>query len=464
MKKVTALLLCFFLLSGMTVSVNAKTLSNDDTVILVPANSYQENTYAKDGYFPFIYQEEDGWQFWRDFIGNCDSCVDGYLYVQNLKNGAVLCVLPERVSSYRSTVDWLYCITEQNVVKKVAYNGNKAEILYTAQYGGLSDMEYYKGYLFFVDGNSVIRLSLANGETTIAASHNGYSNFFPYATDKVILMTEDKKYCSVDMTSRTYTMLESEAEVDQLLMTSVTPISTDTYDIRSIPSGLTPVTLPLEEFEVGTNFTTVKNANDEYVPCPDGHAYCRSYAGGIQCLGFACYASDLFAHLTYDYNASGNWFAQRASCKYQGEEGEFTPLDNPDQLATLFAGMSPGAYVRLEWGSPVNWLTNNGHSFVVVEVYSDRVITYDCNVNNHCGISLENRTYNNIINWNGYDYLLNYVSHDFAEGIASYSSLYHYAECANCAGYCVAPHYTRNPVRNACDLCGYVGPIESIIP
>ena len=50
MRRIISLMLCVFLLSGVMISVNAKTLSDAPTLELAPANAFQDNTYAKDGY------------------------------------------------------------------------------------------------------------------------------------------------------------------------------------------------------------------------------------------------------------------------------------------------------------------------------------------------------------------------------------------------------------------------------
>lgn len=457
MKKLCTFVLCLAVLISMAGPTHAQETENLHIDEMEPIVIFQEKPYAKDGYYPFVFSNDEYWQFWRDYIGNCEDCEEGYFYVQNRLTKEVQLLLPEKVDSFCSTLDWFYCITERNIIVKMDYNGENATILYQSNFGEMEDLEYYGGYLFFVDGAYIVRLSLINGNASIVADHEGFSNFYPYATDKVIQMTEQREYFTTDMTTNTRTRLGNESALSQLRATNEIPEDSYIVDSNVLDPDVASwnlVSLPLEEYGVGEYFTNDGTA------CV-GHDNCKYYGGGRQCLGFACYVSDQFAHLTYNPNSALSWFKQRLSCKMPKYDGVLTAFTSSDDVRQLFVILNKGAYVRMEWGYPSNWATNAGHSFVCMYAMPGYAVTYDCNVNGVCDISLQYRDY--VDTANNYDYVLNYINHSFTENF-TITSIYHYAGCTGCEGYCAEAHYTRKPLSNACDYCGYVGPVDNTMP
>ena len=161
-KRLSTVLLIFVLLSYMILPVNA-----DAAEDVAPTNANQEEAQlfcaAPKDMFPFIYSTHEDWQFWRDYIGECD-CEDGYLYVKNEQTGEINQVITEKVLWFQETYAFLYCITESNEIVKATYSGSDVEVLYSADAATLSNLSYYAGKLYFVDGDRLIRFDLLETE------------------------------------------------------------------------------------------------------------------------------------------------------------------------------------------------------------------------------------------------------------------------------------------------------------
>lgn len=460
MKKVTALLLCFFLLSGMMVTVRADEL--DETECLENAETivFQEECFAPIEFYPFVFSDDIAAETWERRLGH-HSCEDGYLYVKNRDTGEIYRVLPEIIKEIRETYDYLYCISKTNFLVRSSYDGETVMILYETRYGELSNLQYSAGVLYFMDGSVLVRLDLRMNSFEDIGELENVESLDLYGSDKLMVQLDGGQFYSIDVQRQ-----KVEYIGDHLAMNRATsvPVQNDSlielYSTFAIPSNAPTMTLPLAEYPVGSYFSTSETGCDchsnYYNPCPYvSNCTCINYADAIQCMGFAMYASDQYAHLTY-LNTTGNWLDERDACAdrrtYKYEDELITASDVREE----FSSLGVGSYVRLLWLP-----SQTGHSFVIVEFLQNGVITYDSNVAGDCEISLQYRRYENLTS---YDYILNTVTHHFEGRISPYSSTHHNVKCLDCNGYAHKTHYTTNAAGTTCDGCGYVGTIPVITP
>ena len=430
---------------------------------------YQIDCLAPDTLFPFIYSDSEDWQFWRDYIGDCD-CDDGYLYVKDKTTGEIVQILPEKVLCFRETQEFLYCVTEDNLIKQVDYNGENAEVLYEASFGVLSELEYHAVNLFFIDGEYIVRFCLYTNEADVVADSSGIVSIYPYDMDKLLLTTENETYLVCDLVSGTLAVMEDQNEAENIWAPSY--VSMETADggmsrISTYVQNGIDYSFPLDEYPVGSYFTISGDActdhSNKSITHYDGNCNCKVYGRASQCMGFARYASDRYAHLTFKTSSSNGWLKQRGACAYINEKApDEDNLDTATAVREAFAKLTVGAYVRLNRLDGETRAKDSGHSFVIVKFTSNGVITYDCNVKGQCDISLVERTYNSIAN-SSFAYVANTVSHDFTGPIAKYSAAYHAVYCEGCSGYILKSHYTTSASSRTCDECGYVGNISVIV-
>ena len=69
-------------------------------------------------FYPFVYTEEAGWAWARELIGDCSSCVPGYLYLQDLTTKEITQIIEDPVDMFCPDREILYCIVNGNSVVK----------------------------------------------------------------------------------------------------------------------------------------------------------------------------------------------------------------------------------------------------------------------------------------------------------------------------------------------------------
>lgn len=85
----------------------------------------------------------------------------------DLATHTVTLVLEEPVSSFTETTDYLFYISQDNQIIRTDYAGETHDIIYTAQYGDLSSIEYYNNHLYFLDADYAVDFALSTNDTAI---------------------------------------------------------------------------------------------------------------------------------------------------------------------------------------------------------------------------------------------------------------------------------------------------------
>lgn len=228
-------------------------------------------------------------------------------------------------------------------------------------------------------------------------------------------------------------------------------VETDMILPSSVSLSTTQEQFPFSEFPSGTSYFTKNSA-----ACTDHHikyngeyhitssCNCRRYGAAYQCMGFAYYASDRYAHIL-------GTEAQRPSVAANDRIASVT-LYSDAQMREYFGNLTTGAYIRFSMTSTSG---EGNHSVVLVSSSSTGITVYDCNWDDQCGVQIRFMSYSAIRT--KYPYICYGFSHTYNGSVASVSSLGHRVHCSgnSCGAYIIEPHSFPAFSSSVCDVCGY---------
>lgn len=410
-------------------------------------------------FYPFVYTEEPGWAWARELIGDCSSLVPGYLYLQDLRTKEITQIIEEPVDMFRSDHEILYCLVNGTSIVQTNYWGEEQTLLYTAQYGGLANLEYWEGVLLFTDGEHVIRIDLAN---------NTQNDMGLYERITAIYMAEDTSFTWVNAEGVEYIRsADGQDEMVPEVIGELADAFVDTENSAEISNvnvatpymiGV-PITFPLSEYPVGSYFTK------EGLPCSHhntgtcsytGGCACKSYRKGIQCDGFGRYVLDRYAHIPL--SDSSDWYGENDPHRHDMEK-DFNTADDVRAFFQTSQYAKYGTYLRL----------SKSHTVIIADISTTSVTLYDANYSTaeDCIVKLTEYTYAKYFSISKFRKITRIVAHSFTNAVEEYNSKYHKALCSydGCAGYSYVEHASTNPGKNAvCQGCGYVGEIWNCAP
>ena len=123
------------------------------------------------------------------------ATIDGISKACRFQEGVYFPISDTPVKSCTVTPDGLVCMTPDNTIIQMNWEGKVLSTIYTAQFGSLRSLMYYeKGILYFMDGIYILELDLPNRSvrTLIKAPYCG--NFYPYEIEgQTILYVESSK-------------------------------------------------------------------------------------------------------------------------------------------------------------------------------------------------------------------------------------------------------------------------------
>lgn len=446
MKKIISYLLCVVVLLS-TVCVNAS--NSVDIEELVVADKYVAYTeefdmsFEIDGldYYPFIYHASNEW-FIDNVIGQT-TCQEGYLYSKNLNSGQIIKLVSQPVDIYRSTEYGLYFIYS-NSIFLVDYNGNNMEKIYESN-GVLNTniLEVDNDYIYFCEGNKIVKYDLDSERKSVVALANNVDMLYIKSNDEIVYQNNNEiHYVNSSVNNNVDTVVSKESEVFNLFAykveNGISPIAlsapTDT-NLNSVRSS----------YPSGSYFTTTGTK------CVN-HNHCKTYGGGTQCMGYARWAFDTYAHLS-------SWSSHAES----ENDNDVNFSDNADVLA-FFSGCYVGAYVRLKRSGSGNY---GFHSLFYAGRTSSTITTYECNYGGECEVKYYTRSLSSIRSIaTG---VTKYVTHDYGSNSTyaiSYNSTYHKQYCmvSNCPAYRYEQHYNPISGSSKCTACGYSGTISYTSP
>lgn len=396
-----------------------------------------------DLYFEFIYTLDEGYEWLREALGNSKDFVADHAYVKNTQTGEIRELISEPVRQMvRDGLD-LYCVTKDGmrILKTDCYGGTPVN-LYTASNGAIDYLNILERNLYFVEGEVAIRFGLDDQQVDNIFGCPGAIFFYPVS---------ETEFGWCPNAEITYLYNSVTKEMREVLYDDLFP-SDDVIDIP-FANGGSPLqeTFPIAEYPVGSYFTYNGRACDSHEECrPEIPCNCRLYDNSIQCMGFAKYACDQYAHRSkWSYTPS---HTDETLYKFSSG-GELKDLINR-------LGLEKGAYIRL-CNAKSDPCTGD-HSVVLVDADSTHITVYEANYGGLCRVNYRSLTYEKFVSQ--YDRIYKTFAHSFHGAPKKYDEMYHKIPCelSGCTSYILQPHYAQIPGANAtCLGCGYVGNISS---
>lgn len=399
---------------------------------------------APEYYLPFVYEEDF---LFSDQI-DCTQCRPGYLYVANLEKHTVKLIVDEPVCSFTETNEFLFYINNNNEIIRTDYSGKNHIKLYTAKKGQLASVEYYNNHLFFLDGNHIVDMNLADNSIAIVTELENATSIVPYDQNTLYIRDDTSEIFSYNTKTKAIVkIVDEDSYVNTDHSHSITDKSYQPNNYTSIePAALDNqyYNLPLQEYPAGSYFT------NDGTPCVN-HNNCRRYAKTNQCDGLARYA-----HEKYNHVAGSAWSDPYEPAGDTRTAEQYFLFQSDSSLRNYFNLMSKGAYVRMSKYDRANDSNNDGsHSFVYVSHNTSGATLYEANRDDRCGVEFHFRTFANIRA--AYPYGFKRVSHTYSSTGFNISTDYHRVPCTttNCAAYIVERHTNvATPTGHICTVCG----------
>ena len=417
-------------------------------------------------YYTFIYDHTNQWEV-DDVIGQ-SNCVDGYLYTKNFNTGVIRQLVNVPIESFYEKDNkvffpydnGIYCVdylglqlTEiyrtnktisENIIqvngekiyfvlddKLVRYNETDRSLEYLFEASGMTDLfiKSENEYIYLV-GKQMHYVCLNNNynegciELNSINSNSSYNNI---VIDDVQLMNS--------LLSEQVVNDESDASIN-----SSTVTYQKDYNLTSIMS----------DYPSGSYFTYDGGACYHHgTGCSySGGCNCKYYDYAIQCMGFAKYASDRYAHKSSWNPPSTEQY--EPNCHF----------NSVNQIKTYFDRMTTGAYVLLSHNDDENGF----HAMFYVKSDSNGVTTYECNINGHCDVATYYTTYEGYKTRFNTCYGIYTVSHNYSSSATNYNGNFHKYSCTTCGGYILEYHYGLTLGNGTCMKCGYTGNIKYNYP
>ena len=485
MRRTVVIILSIAILCSLFVGVFAVTNSNTEDMSTSSTVNPFEYAKAPEGLDVFIYH---GYTPYSSPNLNTSECVLDRLYVYNSLEDSLVTISEQAVETYTYTQTALYYVTEEKKIYKTDYSGTNHECLYQCVQGHIENLNSYFDALYFIeDQTSIMLLDVASKTTQEIWAHENLSWAIMLDADQLIATTAEEDNYLYDIPTNTVTLI-SEIESTNLVTAAVKGTSSNNARSTTIPnfasmvSQENNVSFPVPGYNV-VNYNSYptfvrpvswfhKNGQEG---CGDYNENCDCYSGSGECMGFAKYVHDVYAHMgtdTYvDSNNNGqpdgneNYLANKAwedrTCMtYHRPPAEafedgilpssidttLTPreFEDIDDITGFFGALKTGAYVRYGKYYPDDPSPENGcHSIVFIASDDSGIWVYECNQkydNNSkhgCGVFIQYYPYNKLTK---YRFVLNYVDHKYSDNWGYLDADYHSKNCANCIGYVKKEH------------------------
>ena len=446
MKKLFAVILSVVLLVQiccLTASAEEQTTYTPYLQSVQEMGSYEGNLEDL-RYFPFRYTSASNFAWFRENVIGPNDCQEGVLYVKDLFEETIQPLTDTPVLEYKESGNTLYYLLDEFSLYRVDIFQQEPIPVHSSSVP-MHKLTMGEQDLFFIEGNQVQEVDTSAHTVSTYATCEGITGF-AFDDDENLVWGNSRgglfRYNTVTRASESMEVpvtmkLEAEPHLHDVEADAASQV-----EMQSYARAIAPVSLPLPEYPVGSYFTK----DGEYCGHHDtgtcdyyGGCNCKPYDASIQCVGFAKSASDRYAHRTSWTRPDG--------------DTEWDVYIGTESLAKQFM-------VRMSRGSYVTFYSPS-HSFVVLSTSGSSMTTYDCNVNNDCRVTVENRTYASIASKYG---TVEYgLTHHFNGKVSKLNSQYHTVACSSdCTGYTLQAHYASSPGSNAtCTACGYVGKIDS---
>ncbi len=418
-------------------------------------------------YYTFIYDHTNQWEV-DDVIGQ-SGCIDGYLYTKNFNTGVIRQLINVKVNCFFEVNDRVY-FPYDNSIYCVDYLGTQLTEIYSANgMIGENVVQVKDDDIYFILDNVLVKYNVDEGTLNELFSADGMTdlyirsdNEFVYLIDKEMhyvifndaINNNANELNSVSLNRNYNDVVVDDVQVMNYLLSEEIDIEENDASINS--STVTyqkdyNLTQIMASYPSGSYFTQDGTACYHHGSgsCSYyGGCNCKNYDYAIQCMGFAKYASDRYAH-------KSSWNPPSAE-QYEPN----TRFNSVNQIKTYFDRMTTGAYVLLSHSDNETGF----HAMFYVKSDSNGVTTYECNINGHCDVATYYTTYEGYKTRFNTCYGIYTVSHNYSSTATSYNANFHKYNCTTCGGYILEYHYGSTLGNGTCMKCGYSGNIQYNYP
>lgn len=494
-RKMTVILVVLAILCGMVIGVLA--VDDSNAASTMSADNHFAYANAPEGLYMFIYHGS------APYFGleiDTSECIINRLYVYNAEDDSLAMVSDQAITAYTYTQTALYYVTEEQRLYKTDYSGTNHEFLYQSVQGNIDNLDSYFDALYFIENHTSIKLlDVASKEIQELWTYENLGWVIMLNATQLIATTIGDIDYLYDLSTNTATCISAN-EAANLITVAVKGAASDNARSYSpiadysnaVFTQENDVTFPLEDYPAVTcgdysqRFDIVQSwfHNNGLAGCSTQN--CTRYCGSRQCMGFAKYVHDAYAHvegnISGDLNKDGvvddtdYWYANKGwedrTCitKFAPPVTAFENNVIPENVVidtsleekvfdgdealieNFFETLKTGAYVR--YGKYHTSKQPNGdptpqdgcHSIVFIARDDQGIWVYECNQDDACGVFIQYYPYEKLTK---YKFILNYVNHDFTDTKVPYDTDYHKVGCKNCGGYVLKKHYYTASCANS---------------
>lgn len=436
-----AMVMVLVCVSTTAFAVSNKSISSSD----VGQTVTEQESESVIRYFPFVYSDADDYAWFRENIIQSSDCEVGYLYVKDLTTGEIWKVLDFQVDYIRENTEKIYYVFNGNELGVTDYAGTTFKTVYSSE-DPITFVELYDEIVYLVTGSDVVRIDPQTDLVEATTVSDEINFFLPVEENAFLWSSDEDVYLVENGDVSQQCLLDEEVLSHQYLSTEITD-SEEMSDVSPYAVTVSQPSLPLSEYPSGSYFTYNGEActNHGTGTCSyTGGCNCKYYDNSIQCMGFAKYASDQYAHRSSWSLPSGDSSTTRVT------------LSTDSEVLVYFSSLPKGSYLRLANSSGVEV-----HSVVTIYVSNSTVQTYECNYSGACQVSVESRSLSSFRS--SYRYVTESLTHHF-DDYTYINATYHRADCSSsgCTGYIYESHYSDSSSSGSCAACGASGNISII--
>lgn len=278
----------------------------DSDVIITPidqpftSREAMQYAMAPDHLYPFIYDGTPP-STWREI--DTSDCRVGRLYVYNENTQAVTPIGDQIVTTFASTQDHLYYVTEDQLIIQTDYSGADLGAVYLAKLGNVTMINTFGNYLYFVEaGTRLIVLDIPNQTVHAMISGDSVMSAYMFDADKLIWYDEEGNATYYNTASQVSTAIADEHAETDLVAPYIAPEITEGVAVMQSSTVIDNVGVPDMYNDIAFPFAKYKAVPERkgYKPTTiisyfkDSEGTPLKYAKAGECDGFAKYAHDVY--------------------------------------------------------------------------------------------------------------------------------------------------------------------------
>jgi len=400
-------------------------------------------------YYAFMY---DGYNWFIENIVGEYNFKKGYLYVKNLTDLSVKCLLNVQIDNL-ITVGYhdIFFIYENNIYR-TDYEGTFIDNIYLGTDLSKAFCLDTNGF-YFQDNNILKEYLFDQQEVKTYCCVNTIDKIIPLNYNELYLIDVDNERFVFNKGDNSLFATDQDASSQYR-----DDIDYQTVTLTQNNANLTEL---ITQYPLNNSYFANAPGQCWHSHCID-YATCKKYGKVYQCRGYALYAYDKYSHRGSWTSVAGDYHIYATSSTEATSSKPYIPLSTTNDVSTYFATVPKGAYILLK-------NTGNGvHAIFYLGIYNSKLLTYECNYFAYkgsdgkwytdCKITTPNRPYSSISD--KYSYVKEAYWHLFNGSIESYDATYHKICCStnSCGGYIIELHIfrTNNLGLMECRKCGYI--------